>query len=163
MPYALNDAISKSPLEGGVEISNQQYAEALEAKLIGREAVVLGGTLVIRDRAPSPGHTWKNGEWVQPTPPEPEPVDPLELALGRIQYEFMIEKLGIKAAVEAAIDALPESTEAEQNAKIMAGVLHRSGTEFHRGHPLFTELAPAVGFSTQQIDDAWTQATQLTW
>lgn len=81
--------------------------------------------------------------------------------LNRIQFEFMVEKLGIGAAIEAAIAAMPEGTEPEQNAKIMARVLYRSGQRFERGHSLFTELAPAVGFTTEQIDAAWLAALTI--
>ena len=75
--------------------------------------------------------------------------------LNRIQFEFMVEKLGIGAAIEQAIAAMPEDTEPAQNAKILARVLYRSGQTFERSHPLFTELAPAVGFTPEQIDAAW--------
>ena len=73
--------------------------------------------------------------------------------LNRIQFEFMVEKLGIGTAVQGAIEAMPDGDE-----KILARVLFRSGGEFIRSHPLFTTLAPAVGFTSEQIDAAWLQA-----
>ena len=73
--------------------------------------------------------------------------------LNRIQFEFMIEKLGIDAAVTAAIDAMPAGDE-----KILAKVLYRSGQEFVRTHSLFTTLAPAIGMTSEQIDEAWLAA-----
>lgn len=81
--------------------------------------------------------------------------------LNRIQFEFMVEKLGIGPAIEAAIAQMPDDTETEQNAKILARVLYRSGQDFKRGHPLFTELAPAVGFTSEQIDAAWLAALTI--
>jgi hypothetical protein len=78
--------------------------------------------------------------------------------LNRIQFEFMIEKLGLASAIETALALMPDSTEAEQNAKIMARVLYRSGQKFERSHYLFTTLAPAVGLTTEQVDAAWAQA-----
>lgn len=78
--------------------------------------------------------------------------------LNRIQFEFMIEKLGLASAIETALALMPESTEAEQNAKIMARVLYRSGQKFERSHYLFTTLAPAVGLTAEQVDAAWAQA-----
>jgi hypothetical protein len=78
--------------------------------------------------------------------------------LNRIQFEFMVEKLGLASAIETALALMPDSTEAEQNAKIMARVLYRSGQKFERSHYLFTTLAPAVGLTTEQVDAAWTQA-----
>lgn len=81
--------------------------------------------------------------------------------LNRIQFEFMVEKLAIGPDIEAAIAAMPEDTEIEQNAKIMARVLYRSGQKFERSHSLFTVLAPAVGFTPEQIDAAWTTALTI--
>ena len=81
--------------------------------------------------------------------------------LNRIQFEFMVEKLGIGPAIDQAIAAMSEDTELEQNAKIMARVLYRSGQRFERSHSLFTELAPAVGFSPEQIDAAWLVALSI--
>lgn len=75
--------------------------------------------------------------------------------LNRIQFEFIIEKLGLDTGIKAAIEAMPEKTEAELNAKIMARVLYRSGQQFARSHPLFTELAPSVGMTSDEIDAAW--------
>lgn len=81
--------------------------------------------------------------------------------LNRIQFEFMIEKLGLDAGIKAAIAAMPDGTEVEQNAKILALVLYRSGQRFERSHPLFTELAPAVGVTSEQIDAAWIVALTI--
>lgn len=81
--------------------------------------------------------------------------------LDRIQFEFMVEKLGIGPAIEQAIAAMPESNDLEQNAKIMARVLYRSGQRFERSHYLFTDLANAVGFSPAQIDAAWLMALSI--
>jgi hypothetical protein len=81
--------------------------------------------------------------------------------LNRIQFEFMIEKLGLSEAITQAIEAMPENDELEQNAKILARVLFRSGQKFERAHPLFTTLAPAVGFTTEQIDAAWLVALTI--
>lgn len=78
--------------------------------------------------------------------------------LNRIQFEFMVEKLGLNQAIETALDAMPSKTEPEQNAKILAKVLYRSGQRFERSHYLFTTLADAVGLTSQMVDAAWTQA-----
>lgn len=81
--------------------------------------------------------------------------------LNRIQFEFMVEKLGLNSVIDAAIAALPTSTEAETNAKIMAQVLFKSGQEFYRLHPLFAQLAPLVGLTDEQLDQIWLNARQL--
>lgn len=40
MPYAIDGAISRDPFEGGIEITDQQYAEALEGMCEGKFLVV---------------------------------------------------------------------------------------------------------------------------
>lgn len=95
---------------------------------------------------------------VQFTPEEEAAADAAEYAaqfrpLNRIQFEFMVEKLGIGTAVQGAIEAMPAGDE-----KILAKVLYRSGQEFVRTHSLFTTLAPAIGMTSEQIDEAWLAA-----
>jgi hypothetical protein len=86
---------------------------------------------------------------------------PSDYTLNRIQFEFIIKKLNLSDAIDAAINALPESTDEEQNVKIMARVLRDYGQTFERSHPLFTELAPLVGISAEQIDYMWMQAKDI--
>lgn len=83
------------------------------------------------------------------------------LKLNRIQFEFMVEKLGLTPVIDAAIAAMPETTEAEVNAKVMARVLFKSGQEFYRLHPLFTSLAPLVGLTEEQLDAIWLNARTI--
>ena len=56
---------------------------------------------------------------------------------------------------------MPETTEAEANAKVMARVLFKSGQEFDRLHPLFSSLAPVVGLTEQQLDAIWLNARTI--
>jgi hypothetical protein len=83
------------------------------------------------------------------------------LKLNRIQFEFMVEKLGLTTVIDGAIAAMPETNEAEANAKIMARVLFKSGQEFFRLHPLFTQLAPLVGLTEEQLDQIWLNARTI--
>ena len=43
MPYANEGAVSTSPFDGAIEISNEQYAEAISAMLEGKHVSVGGG------------------------------------------------------------------------------------------------------------------------
>ena len=81
--------------------------------------------------------------------------------LTRIQFRFMVKKLGVVSAIEAAIAAMPTDTEEEQNAQIMAETLWEDGQLFERSHPLFTQLAPSVGLTSAQIDEAWALALAI--
>lgn len=81
-----------------------------------------------------------------------------ERKLNRIQFEFMVEKLGLNSVIDDAIASMPETTETEVNTKVMARVLFKSGQEFYRLHPLFSTLAPLVGLTEEQLDAIWLNA-----
>lgn len=81
--------------------------------------------------------------------------------LNRIQFRFMVKKLGVGPAIEQAIAAMPAGSELEQNGKILAETLWEDGQLFERSHPLFTQLAPSVGLSPEQIDAAWLVALTI--
>lgn len=78
--------------------------------------------------------------------------------LTRIQFKFMVRKLGLNAAIPQAIAALPSGTEAETDFKLMAETLWEDGDRFERAHPLFSALGPALGLTSEQIDEAWLAA-----
>lgn len=89
------------------------------------------------------------------------PPTPEDIPLNRIQFLFMLRKAGLEQAVAQALASMPEETDEQQNAKIMAQVLFETGQEFYRGHELFTLLAPQIGLSPEQLDDLWLQASQV--
>lgn len=111
------------------------------------------------------GWTYANGVFTGPAPAEaPQPSqDPNDYQLNRVQFRFMIEWLNIGPQVDAALNAMADGTEEERATKIMARVLYDDGTVFIRSHQFFTQLAPAVGVTSDQINAAWMQAVQLTW
>lgn len=47
MPYAANNKISKTPIDGGIEITQEQYDAARAAMIAGRKIEVREGSLVI--------------------------------------------------------------------------------------------------------------------
>lgn len=57
MPYAINNTISKAPLSGGVEISDQEYSYLLDGMLQGLLVVVENGAASLQ------------------APPKPEPIE----------------------------------------------------------------------------------------
>lgn len=101
MPYALNDTLSYTHLTGSIEITEQQYKDAMSAKMVGRAAYVHDGKLLIEtaekrtvystpdgrskeiaENAPLPedctetprpsvDHVWQDDAWVYV---EPEPL-----------------------------------------------------------------------------------------
>lgn len=60
MPYAHNGQISQSPIEGGIEITQQEYLSALEGMVAGQRVTIDGGFAVV-------------------DVPEPEPDEPAEV------------------------------------------------------------------------------------
>jgi len=51
MPYAAEGLISTDPIEGGIEITDEQYAEAINALISGQLVKVENGQMVIVDPA----------------------------------------------------------------------------------------------------------------
>ncbi|MAN78375.1 MAG: hypothetical protein CML24_14605 [Rhizobiales bacterium] len=160
MPYALESTISLAPLDGGIEITEQQYTDARAAKLSGREALVLAGEIVIRDPAPSPDHIWEDGEWVAPEPVEPEPTDPLTLSLSKRQVNAALILAGHTdpdAFIETAIATITDDT-----ARALALNDWRFAPYYKREHPLLNDpdILTAAGFTPDDVDDLWAVAAQ---
>lgn len=99
MPFAANDKISKAPVEGGVEISEQEYKQALEHLLSGKLVKVDADQMFLTEKPEHrPDHeepTWQNGEWFH-KPIEQEPQTIGDLAKGK--------RRKIESARDAAID-----------------------------------------------------------
>jgi hypothetical protein len=77
MPYAIEGKISKSPIDDGIEISDEQYAEAKQATKqagvlikIHNKQMVITSTPDTREGHKDP--VWQNGEWYHEPLPEPE-------------------------------------------------------------------------------------------
>lgn len=78
MPYAAEGCISHDPIDGGVEITEAQYAEGLAAMLEGKRVSIVGGFHVAAVEAPG-----------EPDPdPEPTP-EQLERLLVTQFNEFL--------------------------------------------------------------------------
>lgn len=93
MPYAITGKISKSPIDGGIEITDAEYKQAIDAQMQGKRVVVKDSSLQLLSNdkrtvysttdgseleifteedtptgytdAPRPDnyHTWLNGKW----------------------------------------------------------------------------------------------------
>ncbi len=95
--------------------------------------------------------------------PEGLPTDIAEaIVLTRMQFDFMVEYIGLAGGLDAAVSAMPEATDEQRRTKIGAKVLLRSAQEFHRNHPMVAALAAALKLSDAQLDAAWLQAAQVT-
>lgn len=70
MPYAANNQISQSPIEGGIQITEQQYQAALNAMQEGKTVLVDSGLMTF---GPAPE-------------PDPEPPVPLSVRSFRARF-----------------------------------------------------------------------------
>ena len=106
MPFAANGQISKAPIPGGIEITQQQYSAALAGMLAGKVINIVAGFAIIDP----------------PTPENPAPEPPpatLEAALaGKLaeldDYRWQMEIGGISLA------GIPIRTDANSQAKVTA-------------------------------------------
>lgn len=85
MPYAANGKIAEDKFLGSIEITAEQYTEALEGMCAGLVVTIDGGFKVAPPVVPEP-----------PTPPEPTPEDIAQ------QAEFKRDQLLSVAAVRIA-------------------------------------------------------------
>ena len=88
MPYAANGMISRSPIEGGIEITEEQYMQVLAWQLAGDDVTIIGGF----QKAPKP-------EPETPELPEPEPKPIKIFSVREFRARFtQEEQLDIRAA-----------------------------------------------------------------
>ena len=77
MPYAHENQISQQPIEGGIEITQGQYDEALVSMQAGKVVTIQNGFALIDPPDPNDQET--------PQGPEPEPLTPEQLIQQKIK------------------------------------------------------------------------------
>lgn len=77
---------------------------------------------------------------------------PAQYPLKRWQFQAMVEYLGKGAAIETAINAIPDAMQ-----RAIAIARYKDSDVYERDDPLFDELAPVVGLTDAEIDAAWMQ------
>ena len=143
MYYAADNQISTSPIEGGIEITAEQYSAALGGMAEGKRVTVDGGQLVV---AFPP----------EPEPPEPEPQEPepdtVPQIVSRFQARAALHLAGLLDQVEALIaDADP-----------IAQIAWQDAVEFRRDSPTINGLAAQIGMTQEQLDDLFRAAAGIT-
>lgn len=83
MPFAVEGTISQSPIDGGIEITQTQYHEALVGMSQGKKVTIAGGFKMEALPEPEP----------EPEPPEPTPAELREFELNRIDYAAGLARL----------------------------------------------------------------------
>ena len=79
MPYAIDNKISQAPIEGAIQISDEQYSEALATLTSGGYVFIYEGQIILTYKPEQQEGclppVWKDGEWYHEPRPEPE-IDP---------------------------------------------------------------------------------------
>ena len=141
MPFAANGQISHAPIPGGIEITDEQYSEALEGMLSGEIVSIDGGFSV----APAP----------EPEPdPEPDP-EPQTLTVTRRQARLALLAANKLSALEAAIAAI-----ADPNQQMVAQIEYENAI-WERANPWVDQLGQAIGLSAADIDQLFITAANL--
>lgn len=105
------------------------------------------------------GWTWDDGS---PKAPELPPAPFRDLS--RPAFLFMMGKLGItKQHVYDLIDAMPDGTSEEADAKALARIVFDEQQTFKRDNALLAALSGAAGLTSEQVDDAWRIGEGLSW
>lgn len=99
---------------------------------------------------PSEAHQWDGAAWVLPPPAVPESVTARQIRLWLVSHGVSL------AAVEAAIDAIPEATQRE-----LVRVEWEYAPYVERSHPMLVPLGAQLGLTPEQIDAAFIQAAML--
>ena len=99
---------------------------------------------------PAEDAVWNGSGWTVPTPPVPQSVTARQIRLWLVGHGVSL------AAVDAAIDAIPDATQRE-----MARVEWGWAPYIERAHPMLMPLAAALGMSEGQVDAAFIQAASL--
>ena len=168
MPYAKGDLISQVEIDGGIEISDQQYLDGLEAKITGLETVVLDGQFVIRETAPGQDYVWQGGQWVHSPSNPPEAPVPQAISDRQFFQQLAIMSLITEAEAIAAVatGALPPTMAAFINQlpadqRFAARMALQGATTFLRTNPLVETFGEMQGMTSEQIDDLWRAASLL--
>lgn len=139
MPYAANNQISTSPIEGGIEITTEQYGQALAGMQQGKIVTIDGGFAVIDPPAP---------------PPAPDPVDPGPLqSVSAAQGGIALIRAGLMDDVQAAVDAPDMPAEVKW--------AWDKATIWERNSPAFNYIADKAGITDAQKDALFIDANQI--
>jgi hypothetical protein len=152
MPYATDDRVSQTIMEGAVEITAEQYAQAVQHIRSGGRVKLANGSMVLTQTPEQQdGHlppVWENGAWVHPPLPTPEPPTLEELralaSLSRANFKLALLAGGYLDAVEAAMSAPETSREVR--------IMWEDSSRFERMHPALLAMAAQMGYSDAQMD-----------
>jgi|GEM_PF-6199499 hypothetical protein len=170
MPYMINDTISKSVVEGGIEISDAQYQSLLVAKMEGKPVTVRNGepfiysgdkravyrlvdNVVESQEILTEDPTPAGWQTIEPTP-EPEPITQVSRAQGTAQLQLS----GYWETVVTLVEAIPDPS-----TKIIAKQALYAANTWQKSSPTMQLLAGEDGLNLtqQQFDELFINANQI--
>ena len=148
MPYAHDGRVSTSPIEGGVEITQEQYRAAIDGMIAGQVVTIDGGFAVI-DPPPPPEP--------EPTPdPEPEPVTRIERRQGlRALLGDGVTPGITRAMIDGMIAAIDDPVERE------IALAEYEHTHWTLESPFIAVGAAHFGMSDEQVQALFEHAATL--
>jgi hypothetical protein len=147
MPYATNGGVSRADMSGDpawIDISDEQYDEALAGIQVGKIVSIDGGFAVVDPPVPE-----------EPPVPEPDPPGP-PTVVTRAQGKAALIQAGLWDDVLAYVDAIEDTTQ-----QALARVALDDTTEWRRDSPFLATAAAALGLTDQQLDDLFVAAAAI--
>ncbi|QIW86447.1 hypothetical protein AMA1_19 [Achromobacter phage AMA1] len=147
MPYANHGIVSQDAIEDGIEITDEQYAEAVEAMVEGRIVVVdQDGGLVLKWPDPEP----------DPEPPSPDP--PRLRVVSRFQgREAMWQTPHGETTLFEAAETVINDPETPPMYKRAWAELQ----EFRRDSEMLLAIAGILDLSSSDLDDLFILAESI--
>jgi hypothetical protein len=84
--------------------------------------------------------------------------------LQRPAFLFMASKIGLdENAILALISSMPEETEEQRDAKLLAEFVFKNQQAFERDNELLKSLIAISPVTNEQVDAAWRIGEQISW
>ena len=148
MPWAHDNVVSTDPIDGGIEITAEQYGDAIAGMQDGKRVAVVDGALVIQDPPPPA------------SPEEAPPVDetnPANFPLSMRQLRLALFASGRPVNfIQLVINAIPDAVQQAQ-----AQIWYEESSEVHWEHPETQALIAASGIAPAEARQLWLAAKNI--
>lgn len=179
MPYAANDKISKSRIEGGIEITDKQYKQALNGMYYGLLARIENDVMKLVDPPKERGTYWLPPAKQYKTQPGEEPpadavtVPPPDdfhiIEDGQWVYSQQREREAMVLTRYQARAALHDAGLLDDVAALMEDVdtpaeitlMWEHKERIRRTHSATIQMATALGWTDEQLDDLFRAGMQI--
>lgn len=140
MPYAFEGGVCTDDREDAIQITEDQYQEALAGIEIGKLVTISGGFALIDP----PSGSEEGGT----------NTDALTMPITRRQLRLTLVRNGIPlASVDEAIAEMPEGLPKQE-----AQIEWADAGSFNRNHPTLLLIGASLGLTEAQVDAMWREA-----